>query len=58
MTKEIALRIPTAADVAEKKRKERTIEESKAEYEADMGYWAEFVWNVLGWPIGSHVGDV
>jgi hypothetical protein len=50
ITKEIALRIPTAADVAEKKRKERTIKESRAEYAADLEYWTEFVENVLEWP--------
>ncbi len=49
MTKEIALHIPTAADVAEKKRKERAIKESRAEYGTDLEYWAEFVENVLEW---------
>jgi integrase/recombinase XerD len=53
MAKEIALRIPTAADVAEKKRKERTIKESKAEYAADLEYWAGFVENVLEWQGGQ-----
>lgn len=56
MTKEIVLRISTAADAAEKKtrglveRKERAVKESRVEYEADLDYWAEFVENVLEWP--------
>jgi site-specific recombinase XerD len=49
MTKEIALRIPTAADAVEKKRRANEAKESKAEYGTDLGYWAEFVENVLEW---------
>ena len=49
MTKEIALRISTAADAVKKKRKERGIKESRAEYWADLEDWAEFVENVLEW---------
>jgi integrase/recombinase XerD len=49
MAKEIALRIPTAADGAGKRRQERAVKENRVDYQADMEYWSEFVWNVLEW---------
>ena len=49
MTKEIALRIPTAADAVDVQRKARAIKESRAAYQADVAYWSAFVRNVLEW---------
>ena len=50
MTKEIALRIPTAVDTVEGKRKERRLKEDRLGYEGDAVYWSQFVRYVLDWP--------
>lgn len=41
--KEIALRIPTALDRAESRRKARQAKEARAEYDAALKDWSDFV---------------
>lgn len=49
LTKEIALRIPTALDRAEPRRKARQAKEARAEYGAAIEDWSVFVAYVLDW---------